>query len=76
MATKIRMFADLVSDRDQLAKRASDYIAQVEADGGWYKESHVSLMEHDGQPYMLLTVVVDDGRDGAPKAEAPNTRGG
>ena len=75
MATKIRMFADLISDRDQLAKMANDYVAEVEARGGWYRESHVSLMEHNGQPFILITVVVDDGRNGAPKAEAPNARG-
>ena len=61
MATKFRILRAPADANNDLAERANRAMAEVEAAGGRYLESHSSMVESPGMPMICLVIVYDDG---------------
>lgn len=57
MATKFQIIGGTVGDRGEYAKMASEFIAEIEANGGAYIDSH-SAIGGTGQERMYMLTVV------------------
>jgi hypothetical protein len=60
MATKVWMGRATVAECDQFAQSVSELLAEIEASGGRYRDSHTSVIDDNGTLLVLLTIIYDD----------------
>ncbi len=60
MATKIWMARGTVADTDQLAEQANKFLADIEARGGRFRDTHTAITDYGGRAIVLLTLVYED----------------
>ena len=60
MATKVWMGRAKVAECDQFAQSVSELLAEIEARGGQYRESHTSMIDDNGTLLVLLTIIYDE----------------
>ena len=70
MATKLAVFRGAVDDSDQLIEQANKKLAEIEAQGGQYVDSHWSTA---GSSRLNATLVIVYEDSGAPTSQADRT---
>jgi len=60
MATKVWMGRAKVAECDQFAQSVSELLAEIEASGGRYRDSHTSVIDDNGTLLVLLTLIYDE----------------
>ena len=60
MATKIWMARGSIDECDELAEKGTQFLAELAARGGRYRQTHTAMTNHDGQPLVLLKIVYED----------------
>lgn len=60
MATKVWMGRATLAECDTFAQSVSALLAEIEARGGRYRESHTSMIDDNGTLLVLLTIIYDE----------------
>ena len=67
MPTKLWSIRGRLAESEVLTKQANAFLDELVAQGGWYRESHITTAGKRRRPTLLITIVYEDmsGEDDA-----------